>query len=148
MSWFYIIGLTFDKTHFTCIWVDLGYVKLLQETTFQDLVLKPSSIFKKSSKECKIIKARQLVDTFLTPPICWGLRISDFNSDILGICEFVYGLSFLLTLNIKKDCFKSRQMVYKLHKHWASSVQANCDRRQSSWPSSSLFRRSCCVFAP
>ena len=67
---------------------------------FQDLVLKPLSLFKKSSKECKIIKARQLVDTFLTPPIYRGLRISDFNFDFLGIREYVYGLSFLLTLDI------------------------------------------------
>ena len=148
MSWFYVIGLSFNKTHVTCIWVDLGCVKLLQETTFQDLVLKPSSLFKKSSKECKIIKSRQLVDTCSTPPICRGLRISDFNSDFLRICDSIYGPSFLLTLDIEKDCFKSRQMVHKLHKHWANSIQANCDRRQSSWPSSSLSWRSCCVFAP
>ena len=51
-------------------------------------------------QECKFIKARQLVDTCLTPPICRSLRISDFNFDFLRICEFVYGPSFLLTLNI------------------------------------------------
>ena len=67
---------------------------------FQDLVLKLSSLFKKSSKECKIIKARQLDDTCSTPPICQGLRISDFNFDFLGIRESVYGHSFLLTLDI------------------------------------------------
>ena len=111
---------------------------MLQEITFQNQVLKPSSLFKKSSKECKFIKSRQLVDTCSTPPICRGLRISDFNSDFLGIHESVYGPSFLITLDIQKDCFKSRQTVHKLHKHWANSVQANCDRRQSSWPSSSL----------
>ena len=73
---------------------------ILQETTFQKQVLKPSSLFKKSSKECKFIKARQLVDSFSTPPIYRGLRISEFNSDFLGIHESVYGLSFLLTLDI------------------------------------------------
>ena len=139
MLWFYVIGLSFDKMHFTCIWIDLGCVKLLQETMFQDLVLKPSSLFKKSSKECKIIKARQLVDTCSTPPICQGVRTSDFNSDFLGIRESVYGPSFILTLDILKDCLKSRWMLHKLHKHWANSVQANYDRRQSSRPSSSLF---------
>ena len=86
--------------HVTRIWVDLGCVKLLQETTFQDLVLKSSSLFKKSSKKCKIIKARQLVDTCSTPPIWRGLRISDFNSDFLGIRETVYRYSFLLILDI------------------------------------------------
>ena len=83
-------------------------------------------------QECKFIKVRQLVDTCSTPPICRGLRILDFNSDFLGIRESVYGPSFLLTLDIQKDCFKSRQMVHKLHKHWANSVQANCNRRQGS----------------
>ena len=51
-------------------------------------------------QECKFIKARQLVGSFSTPLICRGLRFSDFNSDFLGICEFVYGPSFLLTLDI------------------------------------------------
>ena len=67
---------------------------------FQDQVLKPLSLFKKSSKECKFIKARQLVDSFSTPPIYRGLRISEFNFDFLRICEFVFGPSFLLTLDI------------------------------------------------
>ena len=49
---------------------------------------------------CKFIKARQLVDSFSTPSICRGLRISDFNYDFLGICESIYGPSFLLTLDI------------------------------------------------
>ena len=52
------------------------------------------------SRECKFIKAQQLVDTCSTPPICRGLQISDFNSDFLGIREFVYRPSFLLTLDI------------------------------------------------
>ena len=67
---------------------------------FQDQVLKPSSLFKKSSKEYKFIKARQLLDSFLTPPICWGLKISEFKFDFLEFREYVFGLSFLLTLNI------------------------------------------------
>ena len=51
-------------------------------------------------QECKFIKARQLLDNFSIPPICWGLRISEFNSDFLEIREYVFGPSFLLTLNI------------------------------------------------
>ena len=54
----------------------------------------------KIKQECKFIKARQLADSFLTPPLCRGLRISDFNSDFLGIHESVFGPSFLLTLDI------------------------------------------------
>ena len=37
-------------------------------------------------------------------------------------------------------------MVHKLHKHWANSVQANCDWRQSSWPSSSLSLEEVVVY--
>ena len=77
--------------------------------------VKALSMFKKSSKECKIIKSRQLVDTYSIPPISRSLKIADFNSDFLGICESVYWLSFLLPLDIQKDCFKSRQTVHKLH---------------------------------
>ena len=51
-------------------------------------------------QECKFIKARQLVNSFSTPPICWGLRISEFNYDFLGTCESVFGPSFLLILDI------------------------------------------------
>ena len=67
---------------------------------FQDKVLKPSSLFKKSSKECKFIKARQLLDSYSTPPICQGLRILEFKYDFLRIREYVFGPSFLLTLVI------------------------------------------------
>ena len=67
---------------------------------FQDQVLKPSSMFKKSSKECKFIKVQQLLDSCSTPPICRGLRILEFKSDFLGIHEYVFGPSFLLTLDI------------------------------------------------
>ena len=109
-------------------------------------MLKPSSLFKKSSKECKFIKARHLVDSISTPLICRGLRISKFNYDFLGIRESVFGPSFLLTLDIEKDCFKSRKTVHKLHKHWANSIQANCDRRQGSWPSSSLSLEEVAVY--
>ena len=44
------------------------------------------------------------------------------------------------------DCFKGRQRVCKLHKHWANSVQANCDRRRSSCPSSSLSLKEVAVY--
>ena len=37
-------------------------------------------------------------------------------------------------------------MVHKLHKLWANSVQVNCDRRQSSWPSSSLSLEEVVVY--
>ena len=58
MSLFYVIGLSFDKMH-----LYLGRSRMcsiLQETMFQDLVLKSSSLSKKQAKKCKFIKARQL----------------------------------------------------------------------------------------
>ena len=50
-----------------------------------------------------------------TPPICQGLRNSELCYDFPGIRECVFGLFFLLTLDIEKDCFKGRQKVHKLH---------------------------------
>ena len=44
--------------HFTCIWVDLGYGIILQETVFQDQVLKLSSLSKKQVKKCWVFKSR------------------------------------------------------------------------------------------
>ena len=86
---------------------------ILQKTRFQDQVLKSSSLSKKISWKCKFIKARQLhlsslrklfqpsvLDTCSTPPICRGLRNSEFWYDFLGICECVFGPSLLLTLDI------------------------------------------------
>ena len=35
MSWFYVIGLSFDKMHFTCIWVDLGCFKYFKKSCFK-----------------------------------------------------------------------------------------------------------------
>ena len=58
------------------------------------------NLFKKSSKECKFIKTRQLLNSCSTPPICRGLRILEFKYDFLGIREYVFGPSFLLTLDI------------------------------------------------
>ena len=51
-------------------------------------------------QECKFIKTQQLVNSFSTSSICRDLRISEFNSDFLGICESVFESSFLLTLDI------------------------------------------------
>ena len=51
-------------------------------------------------QECKFIKARQLVDIFSTPPICRDLRISKFKYDFLRFREYVFGPSFLITLDI------------------------------------------------
>ena len=45
--------------HFNCNWVDLG-VLILQETVFQDQVLKSTSLSNKQAKKCKFIKTRQL----------------------------------------------------------------------------------------
>ena len=86
---------------------------ILQETRFHDQVLKSSSLSKKTSWKCKFIKARQLhlsslrklfqssvLNSCSTPLICRGLRNSEFWFDFLGIRECVFGLSFLLTLDI------------------------------------------------
>ena len=44
--------------------------------------------------------ARHILNCFSTPPIYRGLRILEFKSDFHGIREYVFGSSFLLTLDI------------------------------------------------
>ena len=56
----FVIGLSIDKTHFTCIWVDLGCVEILQETVFQDQMLKSSSLSKIQAEKVSVIKVLQL----------------------------------------------------------------------------------------
>ena len=76
---------------------------ILQKTRFQDQVLKSSSLSKKTSWKCKFIKAQQLhlsslrklfkprmLNNYSTPSICWGLRISEFWYDFLGIRECLW----------------------------------------------------------
>ena len=36
-----------------------------------------------------------------------------FRVDFTSICEYMFELSFIITLNIYKDCFKGRQRLRK-----------------------------------
>ena len=60
MSLFYVIGLSFDKTHFTCIWVDLGCVLYFKKLYFKIKCWKHASLSKIQAEEVLFIKARQL----------------------------------------------------------------------------------------
>ena len=85
------------------LYLYLGRLRMCLTTSRNHVSRSSVEAFKfvqKIKQECKFIKARQLVDSFSTPPIYRGLRISNFNSDFLGIRESVYGPSFLLTLDI------------------------------------------------
>ena len=53
---------------------------------------------------------------------------------------------FFLNPRHIKWLFKSRQNVHKLHKHWANSLQANCDQRRNSCLSSSLSLEEVAVY--
>ena len=85
---------------------------ILQETRFQDQVLKSSSLSKKQAEEVSVIKARQLASIELMKlfqpygstasrqmAIYRGLRKKDFIFYFLPIRDYVFGLSFLTTLD-------------------------------------------------
>ena len=61
---------------------------------FRLVFLKSRSEERRVGKECKFIKARQLVNSFSIPPICRGLRNSEFNSDFHGFMNLSLGLLF------------------------------------------------------
>ena len=54
-------------------------------------------------------------------------EIQFFRVDFNPICEYVFRLSFLTTLNIYKDYFKGRQRLHKCASIEQSFVHANCD---------------------
>ena len=85
------------------LYLYLGRLRMCLNSSRNHVLRSSVEVFKsiqEIKQECKFIKARQLVNSFSTPPICRGLRISDFNYDFLGIRESVYEPSFLLTLDI------------------------------------------------
>ena len=82
---------------------------ILQETRFQDQVLKSSSLSKKQAEKCKFIKARQLhlssLRELFQPHVLdsfYLLRFKEIEILIcfLGIRECVFRHSFLLMLDI------------------------------------------------
>ena len=54
-----------------------------------------------------------------------------FNSILHQIRECMFGLFFLTTLDIYKDCFKGCQRLHKLLMHVAKFVHANHEQRQN-----------------
>ena len=82
---------------------------MLQETRFQDQMLKSLSLSKKQAEKCKFIKARQLHLSSLRKlfqlSVLDSFYMSRFKETKILFCflEFrgcVFGLSFLLTLDI------------------------------------------------
>ena len=85
------------------LYLYLGRLKMCLNTSKNHVSRSSVKAFKfvqEIKEECKFIKARQLLNSFSTPPIYRGLRISEFKSDFLGIREYVFRPSFLLTLDI------------------------------------------------
>ena len=55
-----------------------------------------------------------MLDSFLTDKLSIDVyEIQFFRTDFTYIREYMFGLSFLTTLNIYKDCFKGRQRLCK-----------------------------------
>ena len=96
---------------------------MLQETMFQDQVLKLCKFVQKTTKEVLDFKARQLASIEISKAVearCSIASSTDkfsievyekqiFSSDFHPIHVYMFGLSVLITLNIYKDYFKGRQ---------------------------------------
>ena len=74
---------------------------MLQEIRFQVQVLKLSKSVKESSEKVRVFKTQELASVEV-------YEIQFFRVVFHQICEYVFKSSFLTTLNIYKDCFKSR----------------------------------------
>ena len=78
------------------LYLYLGRLRMCSTTLRNHVSRSSVEIFKsvQEIKECKIIKAWQLVNIYSTPPICRGLRISEFNLIFLGSMNMSLGLLF------------------------------------------------------
>ena len=65
MSLFYVIGLSLDKTHFTCIWVDLGCVKHFKKQGFKVKCWSRQNLSKIQARKCKILKLDTYLDRYI-----------------------------------------------------------------------------------
>ena len=61
--YFYVIGIFFDKMHFTCIWVNLSRFKMIITSGYIEDIKITQELLKKSA----ICKSRYLLDR---SPIC------------------------------------------------------------------------------
>ena len=86
-----------------------------------------------SSEEMLDFKTRQLVSIGLSIDKL-SIKVYEkqiFSSDFHPIRVYMFGLSFLTTLNIYKDYFKGHQRLHSCMSVKQSSVHANCDQRQN-----------------
>ena len=74
---------------------------MLQEIRFQVQVLKLSKSVKESSEKVRVFKTQELASVEV-------YEIQFFRVVFHQIREYVFKSSFPTTLNIYKDCFKSR----------------------------------------
>ena len=99
---------------------------ILQGTRFQVQVLKPCKSIQESSEEVMDFKARQLVSIEVYKVVStWCSTASQQISYLLRFMKisfqfwfhfnrgYMFGLSFLTTLNIYKNCFKGHQRLCK-----------------------------------
>jgi len=90
----------FDKTHSTCNWVVLGVFNTSRNKVSRSSVEVIKSVQEKASWS----ESSLILDTFSiatsTPAIYRELQNQFFWFDFLGIREYAFGPSFLLTLNI------------------------------------------------
>ena len=138
--------------HLTCNWIDLGLVTSRNKNS--SLVLKPCKFVKEISQEVLFIKVQQIarqIDIYwhlmLVPDSCStetvsieNYEIQIFKSVFTHIQVYLCKISFLTTLDIYKDYFKSRLTWCKV------IIHAYFDQRQFALIHY-LSCRSYCVFA-
>ena len=128
---------------------------VLQEISVQVKYWSHANLTKKQVKNVLLIKARQnpfyrelllKLDRSSTQAASvenYEIRFS--RSNYMHILEYLCRVSFLTTLNIYNDYFKSR---YKWCKGIENIIHAYCDRRQKFALVPHIFYRSYCVFTP
>ena len=82
-TYFYVIGISFDKTHFTCIWLNLSRFKMIITNGYIEDMKIAQELLKKSA----ICRSRYLLDR---NSICWDSLKLDTCLNLLSLRDLDY----------------------------------------------------------
>ena len=87
-SYFYIIAISYDKTYFTCIWVNLSRFKTNITSSYIEDMEITQELFKKSW----IYRSRYLLNTCQSIEIYWSSILVLIPLDLSSLRDFWYSL--------------------------------------------------------
>ena len=111
-TYFYVIGISFDKTHFICIWVNLSRFKMIITSSYIEDMNITQELLKKSA----ICRSQYLLNRSL---ICWDSLKLDIclNLSSLWDSDYIANKVFIL---------KGYLFMGLYNPYWTKKAQGLC----------------------